>query len=308
MIMKEEILQLFLEDLARSSLRVQKSRLYYAQKFLDFAEGVSLGEWNKSLVWKFQEQLEREGYSKGTVRFILSIVPRVFAAAQRVHERNRQQLISEVDASDPTAVAQVLKALSMPGPAFDLGKRWLPRVADSDMARPRPSLEEVERTIGVAKEIPELAFNLGLASIYGMRREELLEVAREDIDYELGTIFIRRAKGGEQRKWLLAEELIPYLKDYPFPPQSPFKLSRLFWKLEWKAGIEHQYGAGWHSYRGLLDKLLVDAFGEVKAHIFLGWKLSSSSEMTLRYYTRGVIPLDVDAEVLAKHPFIGLWK
>ncbi|MBW2673823.1 MAG: hypothetical protein JRD89_10485 [Deltaproteobacteria bacterium] len=304
------ILDRFNQDLSGSDEHTRRDRRFYAMKFLEFAQDRPLSEWNKALVQAFQRHLEKEGYAPGTIRKAHGIVKRVFDAAKAVHEAERIRLISEVNPNDPAAVAQILKAISLPGPMWDVGKRGTPRVEKSDMVTPAHTIEEVARMVAAAKEgkleLAEVSF-LGLASVYGLRRQELARVLPADIDYSAKTMFIRTCKGGEQREQLLANELIPYFQRYGFSEHySLSKLSELYRRVCVKAGVELRDGAGWHSFRRLLDTLLVDSFGELYAHIFLRWKLSSSSLMEERYYSRD--PLEVDGEVLRGHPVLELWR
>jgi len=243
------------------------------------------------------------------VRTALGIVKRVFDAARAVHEAERTRLISEVDPNNPSAVAEILKAMQMPGPQWDLGKRWIPRVEASDITKPALSFDEIEKMVTAAKdsglELPEICY-LALSSIYGLRRGELCSVRKEHFDFNDNTLFVMTEKGGERRKQLLVEPIIPYLKEYDFGVDySPFIMSHLFKKICFKSQVEKRDGMGWHAQRRALDTMLVEQFGELKTHVFLRWRLSSSSQMELRYFSAD--PLQIDDEVLAGHPVVALW-
>jgi hypothetical protein len=80
-------------------------------------------------------------------------------------------------------------------------------------------------------------------------------------------------------------------------------MSNLYRSIEAKAGLEHQDGAGWHSFRRSLDTILVQ-WNYIYTKIFLRWKLSG--DMALAYVT--LDPLKVDEEVFKHHPFLPLWK
>lgn len=307
-IINQEILDQFASDLSRSSDHTLQARLFYGKKFLEFTQGKSLSEWNKTLVNEFENQLEAEGYAPGTKRFILSIVKRVFDAAKTVYELQRTRLISEVNPNDSTAMTKLIKAISLPGPNWDLGKRWMPNVETSDIVKPASTFDELTAMIAATKNGgPEAAY-LALSSIYGLRRVELHRVRREHLDFGDKTIYVMTAKGGERRKQLLCDEVIPILMDYSFAKEySPFKMSELYGKICAKAGVELKEGSGWHSPRRFLDTALVSTFGELPAHIFLRWKISSSSLMIERYFSRS--PLEVDREILTGgHPLVKEWK
>jgi len=308
--MKNEILDQFISELSRSSDHTQSSRGFYAEKFLIFAGDKPLSEWNKSLVNEFIKKLEQEEkpYAPGTIRFIYGVVKRVFDAAKATYEIQRTRLISEVNPDEPGAVAEILKAISLPPPTWDLGKRAAPRVEAEDMLKPTATFEEMRAMIAARDklELPEIVYS-GLSSIYGFRREELVRVRREHLDFKGKTIYVLTAKGGERRKQLLCDELIPYLKEYHFGDGfTPFQMSYLYWRICAKADIRPPDGSGWHSPRRYLDTVLRDLCGELHAKIFLRWKISSSPEMVERYYSRD--PLSVDAEVFEKHPLVPLWQ
>lgn len=308
-----EIAKHFVEELEQSSEHVKRDRLYYCRMFLDFAGDRPFSEWNKGLVKSFQRQLE--GYQPTTQRKIYGIVKRVFDAAKAVHEAERTRLLSEVNPDDPTAVAEILKAMSLPGPTWDLGKRAAPRVQSADMERPSLSEEEIGAMVAAAKQgllKPQEAAFLALASVYGLRRGELASIRPEHINYQKKTLFVLTEKGGEQREQLLADEIIPYLEEYGFRESpSPFQMSSIYLGIEHRASLEHRYNGGWHRFRRVLDTSLVDACqgigqvpGELYAHFFLRWRLSSS--MVERYYTKS--PLEIDRRVLDVHPVVPLWR
>ena len=154
---RAEIMRRFLADLSESSPHCKNSRLFYANKFLDFAEE-NPEEWNKELVKRFLDKLKEppHPYAPGTVRYIYGIVKRVFDAAKAVHEAEKNKLIAHVDPTDPIAVAQVLKAQALPGPNWDFGKRSAPRVHSKDMAKPAATLEQIGAMVTAAQKMGEL--------------------------------------------------------------------------------------------------------------------------------------------------------
>lgn len=310
--LNEAIIKHFEDQLSLSSEHTRKSRLFYCKMFLSFAGDRTFSEWNKTLVSEFLAELKRDGYSPGTISVVYGIVKRVFDSAKAVHEAERMRQISEVEPTDQTAVAQLIKAMSLPGPNWDMGKRSAPKVQSRDMLRPSRNLDEMAAMVLVAKPVPAEAVYIALASIYGLRLGELLRVRAEHIDLRQKTIFVSTEKGGEQRDQLLCDEILPYLENYDFSvAYSPFTLSQLYYRIEAKAGLQHQEGGCWHTLRRALDTELVDACnqlgntpGELYAHFFLRWRLSGS--MVERYYSRS--PLEIDAKVLSVHPVIPMWR
>lgn len=315
--MKDKILKQFLDELDHSSPETKRTRRFWAERFLRFASD-NFTTWNKSLVGGFQSQLEKEGYAPLTVRTAIGITKRVFDAAKTVHEQERTQLIAEVNPKDPSAVAEILQAISLPGPNWDLGRRAMPRAEASSITRPRLSLDEIDRMVVTAKsdglELPQVCY-LALCSVYALRREELCLVRQEHFDFNGKTIFINTVKGGERRKQQLCDEIIPYLKAYDFSVQySPFMMSRMWKVIRFKCGFSSGDGEGWHAFRRTLDTELRDSLAsdpnlkrdaQLITKIFFRWRLSSSGEMSDRYYTAD--PLLADKIALDHHPVVGLW-
>jgi integrase len=304
------IIQRFEEELSNSSPLVTKSRVAYARKFLDFTGAKPFSEWDGRLVTSFTQHLKAEGYSEGTVRQVFSIVKRVFDAARNAHETERVQLISSVDPTDPSAVAQLIKAISMPAPNWNLGKRAAPKVTQRNT--PTMTMEDLTVMVHAAQNDgfePHEKACLALASIYPLRRGELRRIKPEDIDYDRHTIFVHTQKGGDQRDQLLADDLLPILRQCDFSRQfSDFDMSRMWWSIEQKAGLNHQADGGWHSLRRLVVTTLKDVWGDdaLQVKIFGHWRLASSPEISDRYYHKD--PLETDRAVLAKHPIVPLWR
>jgi len=311
------VIDQFLSELSKSSDHTRQDREFYARTFLQFAEGRPFSEWNKDLVNEFLESLSnappRERYAPGTIRKIYGIVKRVFDAAKSVHEQERTKLISSVDPDDPSAIARVLQAMALPGPTWDLGKRSAPRVEREDEVKPAATFEQLKAMIEATRAGLDGAANvyLALASVYGLRRGELCSVRREHIDFKAKTLYVMTEKGGDRRQQLLCDEIIPILRDYKFKKEyTPFRMSSLYRSICYAAAIEPAEGEGLHSIRRFLDTELVNIFGEqnrIKVKIFLRWRLSSSSDMSERYY--GYPPLTVDREILTGgHPVVPLWR
>jgi len=313
----KEILDQFLSELSGASPATINPRRFYAGKFLQFAGDRPFQEWDKTMVTAFISQLEKEGYAPSTIRNAYGIVKRVFDAAKTVHERQRTKLISEVNPEDPSAVAVILQAMALPGPTWDIPKRGIvPRV--DMMNRPASTRDEIKKIVATAKngglEPPEICY-LALSSIYALRRGELCAVRKEHFDFNDNTLFVMTEKGGERRKQLLCDEILPFLKEYDFGVEySPYMMSRMWKVIRCKCGFSNSDGEGWHSNRRYLDTELRDSLAsdpnlnrdaQLITKIFFRWRLSSSSEMTDRYYTAD--PLIADKIALAHHPVVPLW-
>lgn len=305
---KNQILDQFLEGLAHSSEHTRSGRSYYAKRWLEFVGDIPPEQWDKRLVQQFMEEVEKEGYAAGTRKNIYDITRRVFTAAKEVWEAERSRVLAQIDPHDPSAMPELVKVVASQPPSWPMGKRDGPVVGIDDIIKPALTSEEIEAMIGVAKEgklaTDETAF-LALATIYGLRREELRRVVADDIDYIAGTIFIRTAKGGDPRTHQLANQIVPYLKRHSFNGYSLFDLSRIYNVIEHKAGIPHQDGAGFHSIRRQLDSILMDRLPIPAVRLFLRWKVRTSSDMPLRYYSKTLE--ENDRETFAVHPFLESW-
>lgn len=305
---KKTILDQFASELQRSSDHTRQSRVFYAEKFLEFAEDKPLSEWNKELVYSFLNQLKKEDYADGTIRHIYGIVKRVFDAASVVYEAEKRSLLSSVNPSDATAIAAILKVLAMPPLEWPMGKRGAPEVKEANVVAPALSVEDISKMIRAAKETrlqPAEAACVALSTTFGLRREELARIGPDDI--KDGTIFINTVKGGMTRIHQIPQLIIPFITGYDFTQVfSLYGLSSMYCRIENKSGVEHQYGGGWHSPRRTLDTLLMDRLPLVAVRLFLRWKIKSSTEMAFHYYSKD-LGLN-DSEVFAVHPFLPLWS
>lgn len=302
---KAEILDRFCDRLRSSSEHVVKHRRFYAEKFLDFAEEPP---WTEATVLGFVKQLESEGYSRGSQRTIYGVVKAVFDAAKSVAEEEKTRLISAVDPSNSTAVAQVLKLLATPPLEWPMPKRSAPTVRDEDVVAPAASVEDIARMIAAAREgrlEPVETALVALSTTFGMRREELALVRPEDIGD--GTIFINTVKGGTARIHHIPEEIMPFVTQYPFNRDySLFQLSSMYHQIEYKSGVEYHPGTGWHAIRRQLDTRLSDYLPLPAVRLFLRWKIKGSPDMAVRYYSKELE--ENDREVFAVHPFLPLWE
>jgi len=304
--MLDKILKRFEDDLYQSSPRTARARVTDAQRFLAFA---GPPPWNRQTVIRYIRHLEKQDYAPGTIRLEYSIVKRVFDAAKAIHEEDQRAFIFSVDPNNPSAVAEIIKALSAPPPTWDMGKRGAPKVAAKDVVAPALTAEEIQTMVETAKagrlEDDEVAF-LAVSTTYGLRREEMVRIEPEHFDWGEKTIYILTCKGGDERLHLIPEEIIPWLAGHDFSKRySLFALSKMYRQIEAKSGIGHREGAGWHSPRRQLDTMLMDILPMPQVKTFLRWKTRSSSEMPMRYYSAGLERLE--RAVFSVHPFVPFW-
>ncbi len=321
----------FLSELEGSSEQTQKVRLFWCQKFLRHVRNKPLSEWNKSVVRSFIRSLQKEGYAPSTVQYAFGVTKRVFNAAQKVHEKNRVQMISSVnfaaiDVSDPTAVAQVMKSLgemqqaaSMPGPNWDLGKRSAPRVQKEDMKRPATEYESIVKMVGAARagklEVPQVAY-LAIDTALGLRAGELRTIHQEHIDYDACTIWIDTEKDGEKRKCYLPPVLHPFIKPWDFHLEySDYLIWKMFRDISSRSGVTLREHESWHAIRRYLETVIRDALAsdptvkrdaQLLTKIAFRYRLVSSSEMTDRYYSGK--ECEIDRLAWEHNPVIKLWE
>lgn len=307
---KTRILEQFTANLAHSSPATRSARAAYARRWLDFASDVSPEQWNQNLVQRFMAQMEKEGYAAGTRRNIYDIVRCTFAAAKTVWEAEKNRVVAGIDPKDPSAVPELLKLLVTSPPTWPMARRDGPVVTDRDEVKPVLTIEEIEAMIRTVKDGSlgtAAACFLALATTYGLRREEMRRIEPGDLDYSGGTIFISTAKGGNPRIHHLAGEILPYVKQHDFREvHSLFNISRQYMLIEAKAGVRHPDGAGFHAIRRRLDAILMDELPVPAVRLFLRWKMRSSSDMPLRYYSKDLA--ENDAEAFSVNPFLELWK
>ncbi|MCK9435721.1 MAG: site-specific integrase [Synergistaceae bacterium] len=303
-----KILAQMAADLSRSSEHTRKERLYYAKMFLEYADDTPFSSWNRVLVDAFMRHLERADYAAQTIRKIYGIVKRVFDAAKVYHEADKKQRRREVDTSDPArALMERDKIDEEDSPVWDMGKRDAPRFDAKDVVNPDFTLGEVEAMIKAVRDDPLYAPYLAIASIYGLRRGELAALSRQSFDFKKKLFYVDAEKGSQKRWQLLADGIIPLLERSSLDgPVKPDLMTNYFYRICYMSKIEHQEGAGWHSFRRTVNTALKPLIAPVDIKIFMRWQLARSADMSERYYTAD--PMDIDAKVLDLHPIVKLWQ
>jgi len=281
---KEKILQNYGKMLAGSG-RTRKLYLSYAQMFLDYA-GEDMG---KETILNFLERLRRKGYADGSINFIFRIIRRLYATnnLEWPFRRGEAPQIREDNvralAIHPDIVAEMIEKIK---------KEGTPQ----------------ERAI------------LAVASVYGTRRIELMELTQDDVMIKDRVIHIKTAKHGRERMHLIPEEIVPYLADYDFNTRlSEFGIFSLWYQIEHKVGLKHTDRVGFHSLRRVLNTLLLNYLPEVVVASFLRWKQRTSNVMPFRYSAQKFVgregitttvvgqAKDVDTKVFEVHPFLPYW-
>jgi hypothetical protein len=150
-----------------------------------------------------------------------------------------------------------------------------------------------------------------IATIYGPRRVELMQLDDRSISSDLGKIQIKTRKHGDIRTHLIPNEIKPYLTPSSLMPLSEWKLSELFKRIEWFCGYRHVGWFGWHSIRRRLITYFDDIdVAENKIFTFMRWKRRKTildrykvrkPEETIRKLT------DVDSMIFKVHPLLAWW-
>ena len=323
----------FVSELGNSSKETVRIRLFWARKWLKFVgDKRPLSDWNNILVMEYQKAIEKEKYSVMSVRLALSVVKRVFDAARTVHEQDKNKLIASIDPNNTGAVASVLQAMSMPGPDWNLGRRFQPEAQENDISKPVMAWDDLCKLVKAGRAgkfkqsqghcknptgVVETAF-LGIASIYGRRCMEISAIHPEYINYDAGTIWLETEKHGIKRQHVLAPCLVPYLKDYDFKLEySASNMNNMFHRICDQAGVKLQTEdrQAWHSIRRRVTSDIIKTFTplvnetkrdpELISKIYTDWKVGSQS-MPLHYLEKEQI--EIDRLVLEHLPEVKLWE
>lgn len=163
---------------------------------------------------------------------------------------------------------------------------------------------------------------LCLATVYGMRCEELSRVRPEDVDLPGERLYVRTVHGGQVRWTWVPPEARPWL-DIAWPRTTARAVERLFadlWALATEA--ERPDGMAWHAVRrGLAVALEEAGVSESDGERFMRWKAGGRS--MVRHYRNPSAMVGVqgvervrreeeasrayDEEVWERHPWVGLW-
>lgn len=111
--------------------------------------------------------------------------------------------------ADRSAVSMVL--------GFDPKNFPLPPRKKENITRSR---KETYASRQESQKIPGLVLFLHAV---GLRRSELVNLHRDDIDLENGTVFVRRGKGGKSRTVPIREDLLDAIRLFPLAEEYPFR-------------------------------------------------------------------------------------
>ena len=283
---KSELLEKYSANLSGS--KGHNHYMSYAKDFLSYVKDL-----DKKSITKYMEHLRRRGMSPGTVNFAFRVVRRLF----------------------------IVNGIKWP---FNRGES--PLISQRDEDKPALSIDYIRTMIDAAKDkrLPanESAF-LSLSTIYGLRREEMVNLKPQDISFRNNTIYVATLKHGRQRYHLIPPEIKPYLQKHDFNTKYSLTImSQMFWRI-----VNHcelvdlkQHRLGWHTIRrSLLSGLIDNGLNPFAAGSFMRWKGTTGVlAMPARYYSNVVIgaegketvigEAESDREIFEKHPLLELWR
>jgi integrase len=262
--------------------------LHYAQDFLDYADG----KFDRETIDNYLGgRLQRKHKcSDGTINLVFRIIRTLF---------NRNNI------------------------EWPFNRGEAPQIRESKVQAPALHPNTVSKMIGAVRERGDIVMKvfLALSTVYGLRREEMVNLTQDDINLKGKTIHIATLKHGRERTHVIPEEILPYLKEYNFDEEiTDYDIFVLWYQLEHLIGMRHTDHVGWHSIRRTLNTMLLRVLPEATVYGFLRWKQRTSSHMPFRYSavkfvgeegeTTEVIgeALDVDTEVFKVHPFLKFWR
>ena len=181
-----------------------------------------------------------------------------------------------------------------------------------ELNQPAFTPEEIDKLIywAVLEARPDMVLRLAIASIYGARVGEIANLSSENInlDHEASTIKIKTEKKGMRVPQPIPVELIP-LFSIPLKPMKDQTIQAQLKRLCKKAGVATPYHTGIHSIRRSVATVLYQ-FTDVKElsiRRFLRWKEGGYGMGVMPRYVKTPVSV-TDAEVIAKHPYVAMWK
>ncbi|MBA7676001.1 hypothetical protein ES703_84241 [subsurface metagenome] len=190
----------------------------------------------------------------------------------------------------------------------DFPKLIMRRVSDAEVNRPIFTKDEVISLILNGKRLltpPHLCF-LALATVYGLRRVEMVRLRPSDLS--AGTITIPTAKEGPETTHLVPPELAPYLTfNQSYKEDS---LTHMFHNIMVATGMRATGGFGWHSIRrALATELILAEASALNILRFMRWADASMGGKfrTLAIYAKKD-QARIDEQIFVIHPFLPMWR
>jgi integrase len=281
-------------------------------------------EWNKidNPVQKLQDDLRARNCTEGTVQTYTRIAVRYmirhnFAPTFDHHEV--QQYINSLK-GDMCPKSQkvnrvVLKAwwdaMGMPWPLKD--RRIHEERTEEEEKVASFTESQIKTLIKKVKSHPKATdedrFYVCLATTWAPRRVELASMKASNFNFngKTGTLRFKPFKHGLLRQHSIPENLMPYLTGFDVKPCSQAVMSRKFREMCRRIDFKlpknevRRKNYGWHAFRHGLDTALLEAgINPAMVRKWFGWRPGAMEEY---YY----MPENLDAKVLAKHPYLKFW-
>lgn len=296
---KDEVLETYAKRLS-STGKTRNFMLRFAHEYVDFAEG----KYDRDSVLGFLEHERRlHNYNDASLRYAFGIVRTLFS-------RNENKVTGEFEWP------------------FNRGEG--PQISEADINAPALDPRTIRRmiaTVKVSGNIPAACF-LALSTVYGLRRQEMINLTPDDIRIFDQTIDIRTIKHGRERTHIIPDQIVYHLEPYDFSKRKSENYMYGLWgEIERMIGLHHIEHVGWHSNRRALDTLLLRIFPETTVSSFMRWKQGTSGRMTFRYSRTKFVgedesvveltgeALSVDQLIFSqnedgtwKHPFVNDWR
>jgi len=162
-------------------------------------------------------------------------------------------------------------------------------------------------------------FYLAVATTWIVRREELSRIKKRD--YDENSILIHTAKHGRRVKHLIPDCLKLVFNDYRPKEHTVAALTLMFKRICKKAGLPHEKGEGWHSFRRTLTTMLAallpkNNLDPALLADYAGWSKKSlgslygGADMVGVYRHPEILDTDEygrDKVIYEIHPFLPFW-
>lgn len=193
--------------------------------------------------------------------------------------------------------------------------------AEAEPFAPAFTQDEVLQLIAARdRYTPQENFYLAIAIAYGPRVEELSRIRARDI--RDGTLLIKTAKKGQQRKHLVPEEISPVVSSWKPRERHVRAISYSFQRIMEKSGLGKRPGWGFHSIRRTLLTLLVinlakNDYPLSMAAEYLRWSKKTIGMAFLGSPMAGVYahpevlsedPFELDKVIFSVHPFLPAYR
>ena len=146
---------------------------------------------------------------------------------------------------------------------------------------------------------------VALATTYGLRRKEMRQLTRGDLNYDGRTITIRAVKHGRERAHIIPEPILDFVINYDFKLRSQTEYATIFWAVVRRANLALAPGFGWHSIRrALFTGFTTNELDYFLRHEFMRWQIRG---MNLDQIYSQNPPAQIDKKAFEKHPFLPFW-